>query len=366
MRWILTAVIVLFTYLPVNAAPTVKLGESVADTELGAVQDLARDRYNVDIKALIGDIISGNMGADGIADNAVSLFWGELKQNLSAVKKIIMLCVLNGIACAVYEGFGRGENYKLTCYASYAAAAGIIAAGFKGCCSLLTDGTESILEIIRAAAPFMLCVTAATSGGAAAVGYSGIIGLALGDVGTLIGRVIVPQITFSVLLGVFNCLWDKSTVGRLSKLMAFCVEWELKACALLFTGLLALARIGVVPASAAVGKGVKLAVGAVPVVGAAFQNSVEAVAGFAAVLKGGAAAAFVMLIVLAAFATFAKLAAVMLAYKLTAALTEPMGSKKITDMTDIAGDGIKLLVGAYFAVAVIFISAVVIMLGSLG
>jgi stage III sporulation protein AE len=161
-------------------------------------------------------------------------------------------------------------------------------------------------------------------------------------------------------------MWDRGIVGKLSELFAFLASWEIKICAFLFVGSLTLGRMGAGSTSAVVGKGMKLAVGSVPVVGNLFENSLETVAGCITALKGSTAVALIIIIALASAAKLIKLCVVMLLYKLTAALTEPMGNKKITEMLDCAGEGIKLLIAAYFTVIIMFVTAVSVMLGSFG
>jgi stage III sporulation protein AE len=161
-------------------------------------------------------------------------------------------------------------------------------------------------------------------------------------------------------------MWDRAIVGKLSELFAFIASWEMRLCAFLFVGGLALGRMGAGSASAAVGKGVKLAVGSVPVVGNLFENSLETVAGCITALKGSTAVAIILVVAIAAGVKLIKLCVVMLLYKLTAAVTEPMGNKKITEMLSCTSEGIRLLIGAYFTIAIMFVTAVSVMLGRFG
>lgn len=342
----------------------VRLGDSLENTELGKIEDLSMEKYDINFKELIGQIITGSISMDDFADRLLSLLFGELRKNNDFIKNILLICVLNGIIVAAMEGFVKSGAEKTAYFAAYTAIAGMLIAGFKVCSDVLADGAGETVEIMRASVPLILCLVTASGGGGTALGFAGVLSLAVGVLDTLVRSVIVPQITFSVMLAMLNCLWDRAMVGRLSELLAFMAVWETRLCAFIFVGCLTLGRIGAAPASAAVGKGVRLAVGAVPVVGGLFENSLEAVADFVGVLKGGTAGAVIIILLIASVAGLVKLCAVMFMYKLTAALSEPIGSKKITEMIDCAGEGVKLLIGAYFTILIMFITAVSVMLAA--
>ncbi len=346
------------------AAPTVRLGESIDTTDMGELEDLARDEYNINLKELVIDITEGNMSINDIGENMLSLLFGEIKSNSGFMRKILLLCILNGIIAVIMEGFAKGEATKTVYFATYTAAAGMLIAGFRECTQILTNGVGELVEIMQAGTPLIICIVSAASGGGAALSFAGILSLAVGVLNAFIGDFVVPQIIFAVMLGMLNCLWEKDMVSKMAQLFAFLAVWETKLCAFLFVGFLTLGRIGAAPASALTGKGIRLAVGAVPVVGGLFENSLEAVVGFVGALKGGVAVAAVIIIAMAALTGLVKLCGVMLMYKFTAALSEPIGNKKITDMIDLAAEGVKLIIGAYFTVAIMLIAAIGIMLAS--
>lgn len=366
MKWIILPFLLAMLCVNVYGAPGVRLGGSLEDTEFGELEGLSMDKYDIDLKELISQVISGDINGSSLWDNLLSVLFAELRKNNSVLRNVLLICILNGIIATFIEGFVKNGVDKTAYFAAYTAIAGILAAGFRVCTQLLTDGADKIVEIMQAGIPLILCIVSADSGGVTAVSFAGVLSLAVGVLDTFVKNLIVPQIIFSVMLGMLNCLWDRTMVGKLSELFAFLAAWEIRICAFVFVGCLTLGRIGVAPASAAAGKGVRLAVGAVPVVGGLFENSLEAVVSFVGALKGGVAVAVIIIIAAASGAGIIKLCAVMLMYKLTAALSEPMGNKKITEMIDCVGEGVKLLIGAYFTVIIMFVTAVGVMLGSFG
>lgn len=369
MKWffVLSAVmIIVLLHTGTVSGAEVSIGGTLEETQLGEIENIAADKYDINLKELIGNAISGNMDWAGLGDKILSLMFSELIKNKEIIKNILFICLLNGIIVSLTDGVIKSGAEQSAYFAAYAAIAGMLAAGFRICANTVVSAAGEITELMRAGMPLILCIVTAGSGGGAALSFAGVLSITVGIIDTLIKDVIIPQITFAVMLGILNCLWERTMVGKLSELFAFLAVWEVRICAFVFLGCLGIGRMGAVPASAAVGKGLKLAVGAVPVVGGLFENSLESVSVFVGMLKGGAAAAIVIVIAAAAFTGLIKLCGVMLMYKLTAALCEPLGSKRITELIDCAAEGIKLLLGTYFTVAVMFAVAVCVMLGSFG
>ncbi len=365
MRWLVLPLLILFFCTSVYAQPQIKIGGNLEETELGEIEDFARDNYDIDLKGLIGNIIDGDGDVDlwkGLTD----VFFNELKSNSSFVRSILLICILNGLIATAMEGFADRGVVQTAYFAAFTAVAGMLVTGYKICADVLTEGAAESVELLSASTPLILSLVSIGGNGTAAAGFSVVLGFAAGIVNSLIGTLIVPQFIFAVMLGVINCLWDRGMTGRLADLFAFLAMWELKICAFIFAACLALGRLVGGAITSTAGKGVKLAIGAVPVVGDLFENSIDTVLAFVGALKGGAAVALIIIISLGAAGRLIKLCAVMLLYKLTAALTEPMGNKKITEMIDVTAEGIKLLIGAYFTLVITFITAVVVMLGSLG
>ena len=365
MRWLVLPVLIILLCTEVYAQPQVRLGGSLEESELGEVEEYARDNYDIDLKGLISSIINGNGDID-LWEGLTDVFFDELKSNSSFIREILLICILNGLIATAMEGFADRSVVQTAYFAAFAAAAGMLVSGYLICADILTEGAADTAELLSASTPLIISLVSVSGNGAAAAGFSVVLGFAVEIVSSLIGTLIVPQFTFAVMLGIINCLWDRGMVGRLAGLFAFLAAWELKICAFLFAACLTLGRLGGGAVTAASGKGIKLAVGSVPVVGDLFENSIEAVMSFIGALRGGAAVALIVLIAAGAGARLVKLCVVMLLYKLTAAVTEPMGSKKITEMIDRTAEGIKLLIGAYFTLIIAFITAVVVMLGSLG
>jgi stage III sporulation protein AE len=363
--FLLFAFLIVFSALTevhIYAAPEVNLGNSLDTTELGELEDLARDKYSFDIREFVTSLMRGELKGDKLKVGIKNALAGEVDYSRSLMRSIVLICLINGLSGAVLYGF---EGERVADFAACAAMVLTACVGFRECMAIVSEGSTELNELMTAALPVILCISGVTSGAAAMAVFASVLYMLTSIVDGLVCNLILPQISFSVVLGLLNCLCEKPMAGRLSELCAFVASWELKICAMLFVGVLMLGRMGVVPASVGVNKGVKLAVGAVPVVGGLFENSLEAVTDFVSALGGGVAVAVIVLIGIVCAVGLIRIVAVMLVYKLTAALCEGVSGKRLSKVTDCAAEGVKLLIGAYFTVAAMLIASVAVVLGGI-
>lgn len=363
MRWLVILLPLLLMCAEVQGEPRVILGGSLEETDFGELADFSEDKYNINFKELVKSTATGSFfSAEKITDTFFDLVFGEIRNNGDIIKKILLICILCGIITALTKGMGSGETETAASFAAFTAIGSMLCAGFKLCSDVLIEGAENITELIRAAMPVIIALTAA--GGGESTGFAAVLSLSADILNIFIKNVVLPQIVFSVMLGMLNCLCDRPMAGKLSELFSLTASWLLKISAFAFAGCLTLCRMGMGLTSLG-GKGIKLAAGSVPVVGNLFEGSLETVAALINALKGSTGAAIIILLVIMSSAHLVKMTAVMLMYKLTAGLSEPMGNSRITEMIDIVSEGIRLIIGAYFTVLVMFVTAVAVTLGTL-
>lgn len=363
MRWIFVPLIILMLCKPIYGQPEVKLGGGLNETEFGELDELSADKYNINFKELVQQAADGSLfEGDKIVDIIVSLVLKEIRGSRDVVKSVMFVCVLNGIIMAMTKGIGNNETERLATFAAFAAVSGLLCTGLRLCTDVLSEGAENITELIRASTPVIVALTAVGNGGA--MGFGALLSFSSGILNTLIKNLVLPQIVFFVMLGMLNCFCDRPMVGKLSELFSLTASWSLKICAFIFAGCLTLCKMGTGVAALG-GKSIKLAASSVPVVGNLFESSLETVAALTNALKGSVGAAIIILLVVMSAAHLIRLTVVMLMYKLTAGFAEPLGNNRITEMIDVVAEGVKLTIGAYFTVIVMFVTTVAITLGSM-
>ena len=130
MRWLVLPVLLILFCTSVYAQPQVRLGGSLEETELGEIADIAEDKYDIDLKGLIGEIINGNTDFD-IGEGLISVFFNELESNASFIKGILLICILNGLVATAMEGFADRDVVQTAYFAAFAAVAGMLVSALK-------------------------------------------------------------------------------------------------------------------------------------------------------------------------------------------------------------------------------------------
>ena len=91
-------------------------------------------------------------------------------------------------------------------------------------------------------------------------------------------------------------------------------------------------------------------------------SAAETAAGLVSSIGNSITAAVMIFIVLASIAPVIRLAAIMIIYKLTAAITEPVAPKRIVKCISKAADYTAVLTGVVFTAEIMFITVTALML----
>ena len=144
----------------------------------------------------------------------------------------------------------------------------------------------------------------------------------------------------------------------------YILSMSLKILGIAFTTVISFQRLGTTAASTLAVKAAKNAVNCVPVVGDILSSSAQTVADAGAAVGNAVAASCAVAAVILSAAPVLRLAVVLIAFKLTAALTEPAGEKRITKTLNSVGDYTAILIGAVFLSAIMFVFSAVILAAS--
>ena len=137
-------------------------------------------------------------------------------------------------------------------------------------------------------------------------------------------RFVIPAILLSALITFINSMSERDMLLELADFMSTLCKWGVRICAGTFVFVMSLIKIGIPDVAVIAGKSIKTAAGAVPVVGGLMASAAETAAGMVSSIGNSITAAVMIFIVLASIAPVIRLAAIMIIYKLTAAITEPV------------------------------------------
>jgi len=181
----------------------------------------------------------------------------------------------------------------------------------------------------------------------------------------VIENIFVPLVMISTALNIVNGISDKFKTEKMVKFMNNTVRWGLTVMMTIFVSLAGLKSIA---SSGADGLTIKLSkfvtANLVPMVGGILAESVETVMNCSVVIKNSVGIFGIICLGLIAIRPALKLGAMLLLFRITAAIAEPVSDEKVVGCLSKIGDSVSVLFSMIVAVVVMFVMVVTIVLNA--
>jgi stage III sporulation protein AE len=165
-------------------------------------------------------------------------------------------------------------------------------------------------------------------------------------------------------LRLFNSISDQFKLAKFSSLLDFAGKFCIGAVMTVFIGIMAVQGITGGVADGVALRTVKYSADLIPVVGKFFKDAVELVVTSGLVLKNALGLISLLAIVFITLAPVIKIIAMMFTFKISAALVEALGEKKLAESLQDMANGLLLIFVAVASAGVMFFMAVTIIAGT--
>ena len=177
--------------------------------------------------------------------------------------------------------------------------------------------------------------------------------------------VFIPAVMISTALNIVNGMSDKFKTDKMVKLLNSAVKWGLS---IMLTVFVSLAGLKSIASAGADGLAIKLskfaASNLIPMVGGILAESVETVMNCSVVIKNSVGILGIICLVLIALRPVLKLGALLILFRITAAVAEPVSEPKLITCISRLGDSVSVLFSMIAAVTVMFIIVTTIMINA--
>ncbi len=300
-----------------------------------------------------------------VLEYLLRILLGEVYTGFRLLAIVLALSVLSTYLGGLKSGFGGDAVYNCAFYVSYIIIAGVASSAFYEAATCASKVIEAVAFFMRVLLPVI--ITALMTSGAtvsAAVlepALMSIVEIAV----WLIESIFIPAVMISTALNIVNGISEKFKTDKMVKLLNNGVKWGLTVLLIVFVSLAGLKSI----ASTGVdGLAVKLskfaAANLVPVVGGILAESVETIMNCSAVIKNSVGIIGIIGIIIIATRPVLKLAALLILFRITAAVTEPIADDKVTLCISRLADSISVLFSMVTAVSVMFVMIVAIIINA--
>jgi stage III sporulation protein AE len=248
---------------------------------------------------------------------------------------------------------------ELAFFICYIVVVSLLVIGFKETSELGIGVIEKMVGFMYATLPIM--ITLLITGGNVVSGgiFQPILIMAVEISATVVKNIFIPIIFLSTILSIINNISDKIHLSKLAELI--------KKIGIILIGIILTIFIGIVTIQGSVGsvadgvasKTVKFAIGTfIPVVGGYLSDAADTVIGCSLLIKNAAGVIVLIGIIAVCLMPIMKIAAVVLLYKITCALVEPISEKRITDCINDIANSMILIIGSVAVVAFMFIVSI--------
>ena len=315
--------------------------------------------YNVVMSILTGEL---DLGLGGVLGRLGSSLFSEIGILTSLLREMVIIALLSAILSAISLNLRSKAVADLGFYAVYMIIVALLLDSFLETVTIMRGFAGTLGNLVEASVPLMVSLLLVSGNPSSAAVFNPLAMFAAGAVQFIIRDVAAPVLIFAAVLEIINNLSQREMLSRLAKLIRTVVKTGLGALAGLFAGVLTLHRIGAPIVDGAAVRAARLAVNAVPVVGQALSGAVDTAALWSGAVKNSVLTAVIVVIILLCLPVIVKLLAFVIAYKLTAALIEPICDKRVSAAINAAGDLAALALGACALAAAAFVFMAMVMI----
>ncbi|MFC0297370.1 stage III sporulation protein AE [Geobacillus jurassicus] len=286
----------------------------------------------------------------------------ELQVNGKLLGTLILLSVFSAVLQSLQNAFAQQEVSKIAQAVVYMVLLLIALNSFRLAADYALEAVRTMSHFIIALIPLLLALLASSGGVVSAAFFHPIILFVMNTTGTVVEYVTLPLLLLAALLSVVSTLSDRYKATQLADL--------LNKVALGLLGLILTVFLGVMSvrgATAAVADGVALRAAKfvtgnfIPVVGKLFTDAADTVVAASMLLKNAVGLVGVAILLMIAIFPAVKIFAIVIVYKLSAALLQPLGGGPVLSCLNIISKSIAYVLAALLIVSLMFFLSLTVM-----
>lgn len=320
----------------------------------------------VNVKEMVIDLFKGNM-MDNIKDigkGIAGFFFKEVISNFSLMGKLLILTIFCAILQNLHTAFEEDSIGRLAYGICYILIIIMAVKSFNDAMLIGVDAINKMTGFMQSLLPTLLALLAAVGGISSSAVFQPLMFTCITLITTFIKVFVMPLILFSAVISILNNLSDSINISKLASLLKQIAVGTLGLVLTAFTGVLTVQGIASASIDGATIKTAKFAAdNFIPIVGSFLSDALDAVVSCSMILKNGIGiAGFIILLLICSFPLI-KILSVVLIYKVTSALIQPILDNQIVQCLNDMGNAMMILLTCVIAVAVMFFMALTVIMG---
>ena len=354
---------------PNASSPNTDISQQIDLSQLrGFLDQLDHDVQNVggiSLSQIFEGLKSGkiSLSPDKIGQMFVGILTRELAANVPLIGKLLLLAALGGILGQLQNAFS-GNVGKTAQIMTYLVLLSIALTSFREALLLASGVIDQMVGLMQTLFPVMLTLLITMGNLTSAALFRPLILGSLTVLATLIKTVILPIFFLTAVLKLFNQISQEFKLTRLAGLLEFVGKVSLGVVLTIFIGVMTVQGVTGGVTDSVVFRTAKYSADLVPVVGKFFKDAVELVITSGLLLKNAVGIIALLAIVVICLGPLLKLFTMILVFRVSAALIEPLGEKALADSLQDMSKSLIYIIVTVASVGIMFFMTVAVVIGS--
>jgi len=287
----------------------------------------------------------------------------EVISSAPLIGKLLMLAVLGAVLGQLQVAFG-GNVGKTAQVMTYLVLLSLALTSFQEALGVATSTIDRMVGLMQTLFPVMLTLLISMGNLTSAALFKPLIMGSLTVLATIIKTVVLPLYFLAAVLKLFNHISEQFKLSKLAGLFEFTGKVCQGIIMTVFIGVMTVQGVTGGVADSVVFRTAKYSADLVPVVGKFFKDAVELVITSGLLLKNAIGIIALLAIIVICLGPVIKILAMILIFRVSAALIEPLGEKALANsLQDMSKSLIYILV-TVASVGVMFFMTVAVVVGT--
>jgi len=348
-------------------------------TELSSQIDLSQMRGYLDqldadvLKAMPGfslarmfdDLKSGtlDLSPEKLIQSLLGILGREILNSAPLIGKLLILAVLCAVLGQLQVAYG-GTVGKTAQVMTYLVLLSLALTSFREALGYATATIDTMVGLMQTLFPVMLTLLISMGNLTSAALFKPLIMGSLTVLATMIKTGVLPLFFLAAVLRLFNHISDQFKLTKLAGLLEFGGKLSLGFIMTVFIGVMTIQGVTGGVADSVVFRTAKYSADLIPVVGKFFKDAVELVVTSGLLLKNAVGIIAMLAIIVICVAPLVKIFAMILVFRISAALIEPLGEKVLAESLQDMAKSLTFILVTVVAVAVMFFMTVAVVIGT--
>ncbi|HEY8909736.1 MAG TPA: stage III sporulation protein AE [Desulfosporosinus sp.] len=335
----------------------------------GFLEQLDTDVQNAmpgfSLASMFEELKSGKLDLrpERLGQTLLTVLGREILSSAPLIGKLLILAVLAAVLGQLQIAFG-GSVGKTAQIMTYLVLLSLALTSFREALSVATDTIDQMVGLMQTLFPVMLTLLISMGNLTSAALFKPLIMGSLTVLATIIKTVVLPLFFLAAVLKLFNHISEQFKLSKLAGLFEFAGKISLGVIMTVFIGVMTVQGVTGGVADSVIFRTAKYSADLVPVVGKFFKDAVELVITSGLLLKNAVGIVALLAIVVICLGPLVKILAMILVFRVSSALVEPLGEKALADSLQDMSKSLIFILVTVASVAVMFFMTVAVVVGT--